>query len=561
MKKYTYNNISVPPEIAYDAQLQLIDPSLLAVIYKRGYRTTEEIKDFLLPDKSRIMRDYVMAGTEQAVRILAAAISNSDHIVIYRDYDCDGISAGAIAMECLSGLGAHVNHYANQRGIDGYGMCSAGVNNILAKWPDTRVILTVDNGISSFEGVRHAKDLGLTVIVTDHHETSGSLPDADVVIDPKQPGEIYGFAHLCGAGVIFKLMLALYAHMGKHIAPVMDTLDIVSLATVADVVPLIGENRSLVKFGLEKINEAARPFFAAMLAKSELKNLNAHYGISFLLAPMVNSVSRLDMDTDFVVEMMLSKDMIWLSDMADKLIALNEHRKEITKSELELVESCLTDQVSERDSAVIVRCDQLTEGIIGILAGRLKQQYNRPCIVFTMNDAGQLKGSARGCDGFELKSALDNIPKGILLAYGGHAKAAGLTLLPEQYDSFCSEFRKLTDTALAGSDYVESIEIDEVLREQNCTKAFIHDLQYLEPFGEGFRAPLFGLIANVVDTKYMGVEQQHVKYITESGISVIQWNRGEAAKARRSPPRKFVGVPSLNVWRDIVSVQFICDGE
>ena len=559
MKKYKFDSIPVPPEIANDPQLKLIDPILLSVIYKRGYRTVPEIMDFLTPDKTRVMRSYTMTGTDVAVQMLEQAIRNNDHIVIYRDYDCDGISAGAIAMECLSALGAYVDHYANQRSIDGYGMCPAGVDSILAKWPDTKIVLTVDNGISAHDGIRYAKGAGLRVIVTDHHEAGTELPPADVIIDPKQPGEIYPFKHLCGAGVIFKLMLALYAHMGKHIAPVMDTIDIVALATVADVVPLVGENRALVKMGLEVINEARRPFFAAMLAKSELKNLNAHYGVSFVLAPMVNSVSRLDEDTEFVVKMMLSNDPVWLSEAADRLIEMNEHRKEITKNELELLEVSLAEQTKETDTAIIVRNDKLTEGVIGILAGRLKQRFNRPCIVFTKNEAGELKGSARGCDGFELKASLDALPSGTLTSYGGHTKAAGLTLLPDKYDTFRREFMKLTDAAFQGSDFAEESVIDEVLSESTCTKEFIHDLQYLEPFGEGFRPPLFGLVANVVETKYMGIEQQHVKYITERGISVIQWNRGDAARARKAPPKKFVGSPSLNVWHDITTVQFICD--
>ena len=176
MKKYKFDSIPVPPEIANDPQLKLIDPILLSVIYKRGYRTVPEIMDFLTPDKTRVMRSYTMTGTDVAVQMLEQAIRNNDHIVIYRDYDCDGISAGAIAMECLSALGAYVDHYANQRGIDGYGMCPAGVDSILAKWPDTKIVLTVDNGISAHDGIRYAKGAGLRVIVTDHHETGTELP-------------------------------------------------------------------------------------------------------------------------------------------------------------------------------------------------------------------------------------------------------------------------------------------------------------------------------------------------------------------------------------------------
>lgn len=500
-----------------------------------------------------------MLGTSSAVSILKRAILNHERIIIYRDYDCDGISAGAIAMDCLSGLGAIVDHYANIRGIDGYGMCPAGIDNILAKWPDTKVILTVDNGITAQAGIQHAKETGLTVIVTDHHEPGDKLPAADAVIDPKQAGEIYPYPHLCGAGVVFKLMLALYAGMGKHIAPVMDELDIVALATVADVVPLTGENRDLVKLGLQLINEGRRPFFSAMLDKLGEANLNAHFGVAFLLAPMVNSVSRLDADTGFVVDMMISRDLPRVREQVDTLYEMNSRRKDITAREMSIVESVLPAQASEKDTAIIVREDSLTEGVIGILAGRLKQTYNRPCIVFTMNDRGLLKGSARGSDGFELKKALDQLPDGLLLAFGGHSKAAGITLMPEKFPDFKRAFTALTDSALAGSSFVEVLELDAVLDEADCTQEFVEELQRLEPFGEGFPAPIFGLRANPVSISFMGENQKHAKYVTDGHLAIIQWNQGEEARKRAAFPKKFVGSLSLNFWRNTVSVQFICD--
>lgn len=560
MKRYTYTPVSLPREMLQDAQLRLIHPTILSILYKRGYNTVAKLKDALFGDPNAIIHRREMLGVASAVVLLKKAIENRERIIIYRDYDCDGIAAGAVSMECLLGLGAVVDHYANIRGIDGYGMCPAGVDSILSKWPDTKVILTVDNGIVAHEGIRHAKAAGLTVIVTDHHEPGETLPAADAIVDPKQDGETYPYKHLCGAGVIFKLMLALYAELGKHIAPVMATLDIVALATVADVVPLTGENRDIVKAGLQLINEGKRPFFAAMLDKLGEANLNAHFGVAFLLAPMVNSVSRLDGDTQFVVDMMISHDGALLKDQVEELYAMNVKRKEITNREMALVDEVFPSQASASDSAIIIREDSLTEGVIGILAGRLKQAYNRPCIVFTMNDKGLLKGSARGCDGFELKKALDMLPDGLLTAYGGHSKAAGITLKPDKYEDFKRAFIALTDSAFAGSSFVECQELDAVLEESGCTKEFVEELQRLEPFGEGFPVPVFGLKARPTSVFYMGENQKHVKYVTENHLAVIQWNQGDAARKRESYPNKFVGTLSLNVWKNTVSVQFICDG-
>ncbi len=559
MKRYTYSKANVPDDILSDAQLSHVNKTLLSILYKRGYQTPDEMKTFLFPDIGPVIHNTGMRDTDKAVELLASAIRNRDKIVVYRDYDCDGICAGAIAVECLRAIGADTENYANNRGIDGYGMCPAGIDNIMNQWPDTKIILTVDNGIVAHAGAARAKELGLTVIITDHHEPGDTLPDADAVIDPKRADETYGFDGLCGAGVIFKLMLALYIDQKRHIAPVMDTIDLVALATVADVVPLIGENRAIVKTGLDLINQGKRPFFETLLRKLETSNLNAHYGISFLMAPMVNSVSRLDEDTGFVVEMMLSDDETWLRDMADRLYDMNQERKDITARELEELEAELPNQVKDTDAAIIVRKDGLTEGIIGILAGKLKQKYNRPCIVCTQNGNGLLKGSARGCDGFELKSTLDKLPKGLLLAYGGHTKAAGITLDPAKYDEFRTEFMKLANETLSGKDFVETVEIDAVIKEDECTREFIQEMQGLEPFGEGFPPPLFGLVANPVDAFYMGENQKHVKYKTDTGLAVIQWNQGEAARKRSEFPKKFVGFPSLNVWKNIVSAQFVCD--
>lgn len=556
--KYTYQAVAVPDSILNCGTLRNINPVLLDILYKRGYKTEAQMQQFLFPDLSSILQDLDVKGMDTAIKLLERHIKAKDRIIIYRDYDCDGCASGAIAVECLHQLGARVEHYANKRSIDGYGLCEQGIGNILARWPDTKVIMTVDNGISAHSGIDYAKSLGLTVIITDHHECGDILPSADAVIDPKRPDETCSFRDLCGAGVVFKLMLALYKHMGKYIEPVMQTLDLVALATVADVVPVISENRFLVQEGLKQINTGTRLFFAALLTKGKYNNINAHRGLAFGLVPMVNSISRLDLDTDDVVEMMLSKDMDQVNTLADILISTNDRRKQVTKDAYELIQSQLPEPNST-DSAIIVRNDSLPDGIIGIIAGRLKEQYNRPCIVATANGDGTIKASARSPEWFHLKKALDQISDDILLGYGGHAQAAGFSVALEKFSAFTTEFMQLVRHSTPKDAAEATREIDAVLSEADFSRAFVQELQILEPFGAGFPPLLFGLKADPTEVVYMGQQKQHVKYKTASGLDIIQFGQGDQARRRTHFPHKFVGSPSLNIWNNVVSVQFVCE--
>lgn len=556
--KYTYQPVAAPANILNSGTLCNINPVLLDILYKRGYKTEAQIQQFLFPDLSSILQDLDIKDMDTAIQLLERHIKAKDRIVVYRDYDCDGCASGAIAVECLRQLGARVEHYANKRSIDGYGLCEQGIENILARWPDTKVIMTVDNGISALSGIGYAKSLGLTVIITDHHECGDTLPSADAIIDPKRPDETCSFRDLCGAGVVFKLMLALYKHIGKYIEPVIQTLDLVALATVADVVPIISENRFLVQEGLKQINAGTRPFFASLLSKGKYNNINAHRGLAFGLVPMVNSISRLDLDTADVVEMMLSKDMDRVNTLADMLISTNDRRKQVTKDAYELIQSQLPEP-NATDSAIIVRNDSLPEGIIGIIAGRLKEQYNRPCVVATADGNGIIRASARSPEWFHLKEALDQISNDILLGYGGHAQAAGFSVSLKKFGTFSTEFTRLAHRATPKDAAEAAKELDAVLLESDFSRAFVQELKMLEPFGAGFPPLLFGLKADPTEVVYMGQQKQHVKYKTASGLDIIQFGQGDQARRRTHFPHKFVGSPSLNIWNNVVSVQFVCE--
>lgn len=554
--KYTYNKIE-RPAVPLPARLAAVDPICLDILYSRGIRTPEEMENFLFPSLLKQLKSHPpMVDMDKAVTILKNVVANKYPVTIYHDYDVDGVTAGVTALSGLTQLGVPVNHYCNDRIIGGFGINAAGVDEIMSKYPETKVLLTVDNGIAGNEGVARAKALGLTVIVTDHHEPGSELPAADAVIDHKrldEPPE--QDKNCCGAGVIWKVLLELYIDLGRDVGPVMDLLDIVALGTVADVVPLVGDNRVIVQEGLKRINAGSRPFFRSCMEILEKDYIDA-MTVAFRIAPMINAVSRMGNDASQLIDLFLETKPDQLRAGIIALDEINEARKEETRREADLAKSLVGEDPS---GAIIFNHESLHEGIVGIVAGQLKEEFSLPAVVLAKDKDGNWKGSARSPEGFMLKDALDQCAE-YLLSYGGHAKAAGLTVRASDLDKFKEKLTRLAVDAAGEKGFETAVPIDAVLSAEDYTEEMVRHLSILEPFGEGFPRPLFGLVvSNITDTRFMGQEEQHVKYHDESGLDVIQWNKGEQAKARKTPPKKFVGFPGLNVFRGTTTVQFIAE--
>lgn len=555
MRKYTYNKVDRPNTIL-PPRLAAVDPVCLDILYSRGIRTPKEMESFLFPSLTSCIRSHpALLDTDKAIRILKDAVEQRQELVIYHDYDVDGVTAGVTAMSALKNLGVPVHCYCNDRVTGGFGINAAGVDELMSRWPNTKVLLTVDNGISGFEGVRRAKELGLRVIVTDHHMPDGGrLPGADAVVDHKRADEPETQdKNCCGAGVIWKVMLELYIQLGRSVEPVMELLDYVALGTVADVVPLVGDNRAIVQEGLKRINAGTRPFFRVFSEVFDRQHIDS-MAISFKLAPMVNAVSRMGHDASKLIDLFVTTNQDELRAGLIAMDEINEARKEETKWESDLVKAA----VGKPTGAIVFNSPQLKEGIVGIVAGQLKEEFILPSVVLAQDQNGDWKGSARSPEGFDLKNALDQC-SAYLLSYGGHAKAAGLTVRAGDLDTFRAKFMNLALEAAGDNGFTEPVPIDIVLPASAYTESMVNQLTILEPFGEGFPRPLFGLTAQITGTRYMGQESQHVKYQDASGLSVIQWNNGEAARARTAPPRKFVGYPSLNVFRGETTIQFIAE--
>ena len=556
-KKYIFNKVE-RPNFPLPPRLAAVDPVCLNILYSRGIQTPEAMEEFLFPSLTKSLRSHpYLLDTDKAIAILKNAVANKQEVTVYHDYDVDGVTAGVTAMLALQGLDVPAHCYCNDRITGGFGINAAGVDEIMAKWPGTQVILTVDNGISGFAGVDRAKELGLTIIVTDHHvPNTGPLPQADAVIDHKREDEPdTQDRNCCGAGVVWKLMLELYIQLGRSVDPVMDLLDFVALGTIADVVPLVGDNRAIVQEGLKRINSRVRPFFRVCAEVLEREYIDA-MAVAFKIAPMINAISRMGNDASQLISLFMEKDPEKLRAGIINLDDINEARKEETRREVELAKELLGNNPK---GAIVFTNDTLQEGIVGIVAGQLKEEHSLPAVVLALDKDGNWKGSARSPEGFVLKDALDSCSE-YLISYGGHAKAAGLTVRASDLDKFKDKFTKLALEAAGDKVFLEPSVIDIVLDASEYTEEMVRQLSVMEPFGEGFPQPLFGVIANITGTRYMGQEEQHVKYHDETGLDVILWNRGEQAKARKAPPTRFVGYPSLNVFRGNTNVQFIAEG-
>lgn len=552
MKTYTFNNEHFP-ESQITGDLACVNPICLDILWRRGIRDSKTALAFLRPHFDSFVNSGMLVDMDKAVLALADAMANNRHVVIYQDYDADGCCACAISVECLRELGIRTDYYCNDRAIDGFGLCKNGIDNILTKYPDVSLIMTVDNGIVAVDATEYAKSKGLTVIITDHHEPGDILPDAAAVVNAKRHDETHGYHDYCGAGVAMKLMIALYRHLGHSIEPVLKTADIAALATVADVVPLLGENRALVQEGLRLIVNNTRPAFAAMNRVMQPKVISAQSTLAFCYAPMVNALSRMGEDTGLAVELLLCKDDDEAGEMVLKLKALNEERKELTDTQRQIAMSMV--DPDNLPPAIVLYHPSFSEGLVGIIAGRLKEDFNRPVVVFADSVDGELKGSCRSTDDVNIKEVLDSISQHIL-RHGGHAKAAGLSIDKTKLSAFTKALCEAVAPLLTTEDVY--MPIDAVVDASELTPKFITELRILEPYGEGFREPLFGLNAHCDAIRHMGSEGQHVKLTSrDHAVSIIKWNGTEEYDRKTKLPSKFVGHPALNEWQGMVSVQFI----
>lgn len=500
-----------------------LDQISSAILINRGI--TENVSDFILAPLEKL--ELEMPEIDYASSVIIRAINKKIPITIYGDYDADGITGTALAVEALERIGAKVDYYINDR-RKGYAVDEPGIRNIASKGVP-RLIITVDNGVSSHEAVNLARKMKMGIIVTDHHEMT-ERPNAHALIHPRNFN-----TPLAGVGTVFKLIHYLYRKLGRD--DMFDFLDLVAIGTIADLVPLIGENRILVKHGMERLNKFPRPAIQALCQIMKIKKIKSE-DIAYKIAPLLNTLSRMNGTADQAVELLLTKDIQRALIIAEHLKELNEKRKGLVEEETEKAE-----ELVDPTANVLILCSDFHEGVAGIIAGRLKEKYNRPVIVLCDN-GDYLKGSCRSIKGLNIKRILDGYPD--LENYGGHALAAGLTIKKKNYADFCSYiFESLKDH----KPKPPVIEVDAKL--DTLSPDMVNSIELLEPYGESFPPPLFAYECRV--KHYKSVNDEHLKIMGR--FDCIVWNAYK--KFIKDKPSKMLlfGVPSIDTYNN--RVQFI----
>lgn len=494
-------------------------------IINRGPGSMKEIREYLNPDITNLHEPTLMKDLDKAVSLIIRAIEEKKPIRLVGDFDIDGSMSIYIALVAFRRCGAVVDYEIPDRIKDGYGINNDIVDEAIRD--GIKLIITFDNGIAAKDTVAYAKENGLEVIVTDHHDVPYILdgekkiqvvPSADAVVNPKQEDCGYPFKYLCGAGVGFKIITRLYERLGVEKEELKKLIPFVSIATVGDIVDLTGENRIIVKYGLELVkytdNEGLKEL--AAVSKVDLESLST-YAIGFILGPCFNAAGRLS-TAKATIELLFAKGERAKA-LALDLYELNQTRKAMTSEGVVLAEEEIVRSGRANDHIIVIKLDDVHESLAGIIAGRVKERYYRPTIVLTATDNG-LKGSARSIEEYNVFEGL-NGAKSYLTRFGGHPMAAGLTLLESDLEEFRSDLNR--QSTLTEDDLTPKITIDARLEPGSITEKFVKSLRGLEPFGKGNTKPVFAeknlLITNVY---YMGKEKDHIKLIFDSNGNQIE---------------------------------------
>ena len=520
---------NVTPEITQTAQSLSqelsVSPILTEILVNRGIDTFEKARAFFRPSIEDLHDPFIMNHMDAAVRRISLAISNNECMVVFGDYDVDGTDSTAMLWKFLKDAGASVSYFIPDRIKDGYGISTAGIDHV--RDAGAKLLIAVDCGITAVQQVEYARSYGIDVVICDHHEPGNEIPNAAAVLDALKPSCSYPFKYLCGCGVAFKLIQALAASepirskLGED-APkhLLDYLQYVTLATTADIVPLVNENRIMVKLGLELINSIPVPGIRALIETSGLSLGRISSGqIVFVHAPRINAVGRLG-DANRAVEMLASDSYDRAVQIARVMENENLQRRKIDEETFlqaqEIVEKFLE---ADNDSAIVLHQEAWHPGVIGIVASRLVERYYRPTIMMTTVD-GVAKGSARSISGFNIHEALKRC-ESKLIQFGGHKYAAGLTVELDRVDEFRDAFKQVAAELLTEDLLTPEIKIDAEVQLSDLTPKFIRVLSQFAPFGPENMRPVFAARNVEVLGQPRIVGKNHLRFKVRSNTHVV----------------------------------------
>lgn len=534
-----------------------IDHILANLLVQRGVQNFDEAKDFFRPSFDSLYDPFMMKGMKAAVSHIQHVISENKTILVYGDYDVDGTTAVSLVVSYLKSYYNQVAFYIPDRYKEGYGISYQGID--FAADNDFDLIIALDCGIKAVEQVAYAKEKGIDFIICDHHRPGAILPDAIAVLDPKRKDCTYPYKELCGCGIGFKLIHALSIFRGDSFDTLIPFLDLVSIAIAADIVPITGENRILAHFGLQRINSNPRPGVKALIGQMNKESLSIT-DVVFGIAPKINAAGRIEQGS-LAVELLTETDEMRCNELAQRISEFNSYRKEldlqITQEALEQIKELK----NEENFTTVVYDENWHKGVIGIVASRLIEKYYRPTLVFTKSGE-KLAASARSVKGFDVYQALDACHD-LLEQFGGHKYAAGLTLLPENYNAFKARFEEVVKNSIENDLLVRQVEIDSEIQLTDIQPKFLRILKQLGPFGPQNMKPVF-MATGLRDNGYgrrIGQNESHLKVNiispgTNKTINAIGFGMGDKHHLiRNGEAFKAVFTIEENHWNGVTSTQ------
>ena len=520
------------------------------ILVNRGYDTVEAANAFLRPELSGLHDPFLLHDMDKAIERLMQAIDSGQKIIVYGDYDVDGMTSTAIMTWALELMGANVDYFVPSRFSDGYGPNLANYQKLAAE--GMQLLVTVDNGVSGKDEIAWLMAQGIDVIVTDHHELPEELPVATAIVHPRHPEGSYPFGGLSGAGVAFKVVSALLEE------PADEVLDLAALGTVADVMSLTDENRIIVKQGLESLKLDPRPGVAALLAAAgtQLSDIDSST-IGFTIAPRLNALGRLENATTGV-QLLLMDEPEEAKPLADHVNALNQERQQLVTKITTAAQEQAT-QLSE-DPVLVVAGENWHEGVLGIVASKLVEQTGKPTIVLNVN-GDEMKGSGRSVAAFDLFTALDG-HRDLMTTFGGHASAAGMTVPTNNLTALRAALRDEAAQQQLATAQKADMQIATTVTAADFTKENFDNLQVLAPFGEGNPEPLFMLDLRGVNQVKTMSEGKHLRFIAQTDtdqlpVVAFGWGNQASALAGHFSSLQIVGTMSQNSYRGNISYQLM----
>ncbi len=530
-----------------------ISELLATILVNKNITTQKEINEFLNPTRNDFFDPFLMNDMDIAIKRIKKAIENQEKVIIYGDYDVDGITSITVLKSFLKDVGLDVDYYIPNRLEEGYGLNKNAIDEIAKR--EYKLMITVDCGISAIEEVDYANSLGIEVIITDHHEPGDEIPKALAVIDNKRKDSKYPFRELAGVGVAFKVSQALAQSMNVREEEYLKYLDIVCVGTISDIVPLVSENRVITKLGLKLVKQTRNMGLRAIINSSGYSQINSTT-ISFGVAPRINACGRMG-KAEQALKLLLSKDIYEVNKLTQELNSYNRERQEIEKEIFENVLTKIEQNNLAKNRTIVVGGENWHHGVIGIVSSKITEKYFKPSILLSFEEDGTGKGSGRSIPGFDLHEALMKC-ENCLEKFGGHSMAVGLTIKKENLEQFYKEFEKIAEENKT-ENIVPIINVDAKIELDKIDKSVVEDLKQLEPFGEANKTPTFALKNIRIDSIRALSEGKHLKLTLRENnqiINAIGFNIGELAEAYKIGDKiDIAGVLEINTFNGIDNLQ------